>query len=73
MEILGDVVVSVPTAKRQARKARRTVQAELMTLLGHGLLHLLGFDHGTRAELEDMQARTRALCRAARKAGIAAG
>jgi probable rRNA maturation factor len=72
MEILGDVVVSVPTAKRQARKARRTVQAELMTLLGHGLLHLLGFDHQTRAALENMRARTRALCRAARKPEAAA-
>jgi probable rRNA maturation factor len=67
MEILGDVVISVPTAARQAKKRRRTIQAEVRMLLGHGLLHLLGFDHRTRAELVTMQARTRTLCRAACK------
>jgi probable rRNA maturation factor len=65
VEILGDVVISVPTAARQAKRARRTVEAEVRMLLGHGLLHLLGFDHGTSAERRIMRARTRSLCIAA--------
>jgi probable rRNA maturation factor len=65
VEILGDVVISVSTAARQAKKARRTVEAEIRMLLGHGLLHLLGFDHRTSAELRIMRARTRSLCIAA--------
>jgi probable rRNA maturation factor len=64
-EILGDVVISVPTAARQAKRARRTLPAEIAMLLAHGLLHLLGFDHRTSRERRDMQTRTRALRRAA--------
>jgi probable rRNA maturation factor len=71
-EILGDVVISVPTARRQAGRRRRTVQAEVRTLLGHGLLHLLGFDHRTPREQRAMQRRVRALCRAACQSSTAA-
>src|SRR5690606_15906823 len=38
--MLGDVVVSLPTAARQATEAGRSVDAELVTLLVHGILHL---------------------------------
>jgi rRNA maturation RNase YbeY len=44
-ELLGDVVISVPTALRQAREAGRTVEDELVALLVHGVLHLCGYDH----------------------------
>lgn len=43
--VLGDVVISLDTAARQARRRRRTLQAEVQTLLIHGVLHLLGYDH----------------------------
>ncbi|BAC89184.1 gll1243 [Gloeobacter violaceus PCC 7421] len=42
---LGDIVVSVPTATRQAREFGHTLEVELAWLAVHGLLHLLGWDH----------------------------
>ncbi|MEO7331498.1 MAG: rRNA maturation RNase YbeY [Minicystis sp.] len=59
--LLGDVILSIETARRQAGKHRRPLLGELTMLLGHGLLHLLGYDHGTDAEERDMTARTRSL------------
>ena len=43
--LLGDVVVSVPTAERQAAERGHTLERELAELLAHGILHLLGHDH----------------------------
>jgi len=43
--MLGDVVISMPTAIRQAREAGRSIDAELAMLLIHGVLHLCGYDH----------------------------
>jgi probable rRNA maturation factor len=43
--VLGDVVISLDTARRVARRERRGVGAELDRYLAHGLLHLLGHDH----------------------------
>jgi probable rRNA maturation factor len=57
-EALGDVVISVPTAARQAKKQRRPLLGEVTMLLAHGLLHLLGYDHVTRAEEREMKAKT---------------
>jgi probable rRNA maturation factor len=59
--MLGDVILSVDTARRQARVHRRPLLAELTMLLAHGLLHLLGYDHHTDAEEAEMTARTREL------------
>ncbi len=42
---LGDVVVSLPTARRQARAAGHSLDHELTLLLAHGILHLCGYDH----------------------------
>ncbi len=42
---LGDVVISLDTAKKQAKEHGVTVERELEILLVHGILHLLGFDH----------------------------
>jgi probable rRNA maturation factor len=50
---LGDIVISVDTAKRQAREHGLTLPEELELLLVHGVLHLLGFDH----ELGDKEER----------------
>ena len=53
---LGDVVIAVGVARRQAREARHSLQTELRVLALHGLLHLLGYDHehddGQMARLE---------------------
>lgn len=44
---LGDVVVSVDTARKQAREAGHSINRELDELVMHGVLHLCGFDHET--------------------------
>jgi probable rRNA maturation factor len=59
--LLGDVILSVETARRQALRHRRPLLAELTMLLAHGLLHLLGHDHQTDAQERKMTARTREL------------
>jgi probable rRNA maturation factor len=59
--LLGDVILSMDTARRQARRHRRTLLGELTMLLAHGLLHLLGHDHQTDAEEREMTALTREL------------
>ena len=56
--LLGDIVISVETARRQAR---RGLHAELLHLASHGLCHLLGYDHRDDAEETVMNARARAL------------
>ncbi len=43
--LLGDVVISLDTAARQAARRGAAVLDEVRTLLAHGLLHLLGYDH----------------------------
>jgi probable rRNA maturation factor len=44
-ELLGDIVVSLPVARRQAKEAGHGLACELDQLLVHGLVHLLGYDH----------------------------
>lgn len=50
--LLGDIVISVPQARRQAKEQGITLSAEMRRLIVHGVAHLLGFDHerGDRAE-----------------------
>jgi rRNA maturation RNase YbeY len=43
--VLGDVVISLDTAARQARQRHVSTADEVRTLLIHGVLHLLGYDH----------------------------
>lgn len=70
--LLGDIVISIPTAARQARKAGKDTLAETTMLLAHGLLHLLGLDHRDAAEDRRMRARTDMLIMAAsQRAGTA--
>jgi probable rRNA maturation factor len=52
--LLGDVVVCVPVAARQAAERRESLLEELEVLAVHGLLHLLGYDDGTPAGVEEM-------------------
>lgn len=43
--LLGDVVISVEKARQQARERGRTADEEIATLLIHGIVHLMGYDH----------------------------
>lgn len=54
---LGDVVVCVPIARRQAEERGHAFEAELALLVVHGLLHLLGEDHDTPKKKAHMWAR----------------
>jgi probable rRNA maturation factor len=68
-DLLGDVVISLDTAARQAAQHGRSLWDEVTMLLAHGLLHLIGFDHRTRAEERVMNARTDMLVAAAHPGG----
>lgn len=50
--MLGDIAISVDTAKRQAAEAEINIDRETAFLFIHGLLHLLGYDHETSQEDE---------------------
>jgi probable rRNA maturation factor len=63
--LLGDVVLSVETAKRQAQARGATLASELTMLLAHGLLHLLGWDHETPSKDRRMRRETARLTAAA--------
>ena len=54
---LGDIVISVETAARQAPEHGHDLERELLFLASHGLLHLLGWDHPDEPSLEAMLAR----------------
>jgi len=54
---LGDVVISLDTAKLQAKEYERTLESEVARYLAHGLLHLLGYDHERPKDAQKM-ART---------------
>lgn len=57
---LGDIVISVETAARNARSRGRTLPRELDVLALHGLLHVLGYDHETDdGTMERLEARLR--------------
>jgi len=60
-KMLGDVVVSVETARRQAGEYDASLADEVSRLLIHGILHLLGHDHMEDAERMRMEAEERRL------------
>ena len=67
LRLLGDVVISVEQAATQAREGGETLEMELETLLIHGILHLLGYDHERSArEARRMQQVERKVQRALR-------
>jgi len=59
--LLGDIVISVETAARQAADYDATLGAEIDRLLIHGILHLMGHDHAERVERARMEAEERRL------------
>jgi probable rRNA maturation factor len=58
---LGDVIISVPTARGNAARFARSLDQELEILALHGFLHVLGYDHETdHGEMEALEKRLRA-------------
>ncbi|HEY9286791.1 MAG TPA: rRNA maturation RNase YbeY [Candidatus Dormibacteraeota bacterium] len=62
---LGDIVISLPRARRQAREAGHAVNDEVRLLAVHGLLHLLGYDHAEADDERTMTALTKRILEAA--------
>lgn len=58
---LGDIVISLETARRAAKDFDSTYEHELALYLAHGLLHLLGHDHQVKAEARKMERLERKL------------
>ena len=72
--ILGDVVISIDTALRQASQYRVTPAERLRTLLIHGTLHLIGYDHErSRVDARRMFTREQELVKAVSRRAIARG
>lgn len=67
-DMLGDVVISLDTARRQAGEHKHTLWEEVTVLLAHGLLHLVGYDHRDDAEEAAMNEKAAELVRATRGA-----
>lgn len=63
-ELLGDVVISFETARRESLEASQSLDDHVAYLLVHGVLHLVGYDHeGENAvRAPEMEARQRELC-----------
>lgn len=59
--LLGDIVISLETARRQAAEYDATLEREVNRLLIHGLLHLLGHDHHEARERSVMEREERRL------------
>jgi len=69
-ELLGDVIISIETARRQQkRRGPAGLADELLFLASHGLCHLLGYDHRTDREEATMNARMAALRAEAQRRG----
>ena len=62
-EMLGDVVIGIETAERQARRGRRSLDDEVARLLIHGALHLIGYDHLRDDDARAMRAEERRIWR----------
>lgn len=59
-EVLGDVVISVEQAARQAKENGITLDEEITQLILHGLLHLCGYDHETdKGQMDRLELRLR--------------
>jgi probable rRNA maturation factor len=54
---LGEIVVCLPVAEAQAAESGRELEGEIVHLVVHGMLHILGYDHEEAAEGERMKAR----------------
>jgi probable rRNA maturation factor len=55
LEILGEVYISIDTARRQAKEYRVILKNEILRLVCHGVLHLCGYEHGKKNNREIMR------------------
>jgi len=53
--IVGDIFISVDTAKKQAKKKKHNLTKELNVLFAHGLLHVFGYDHKSKKQEKEME------------------
>jgi rRNA maturation RNase YbeY len=58
---IGDIIISLECAERDAERENRSLEMHIKILLAHGIAHLLGYDHKTDKEYEVMQAKEREL------------
>lgn len=66
--IMGDIVISVPKALAQAKEFKVSFYDELLRLLVHGILHLIGYDHEINAyQKKKMEKKERELFNAIKK------
>lgn len=56
---LGDVIISLETAKRQSEEIGHSLDDEITRLITHGVLHLLGYDHMESEDRKKMRAKER--------------
>ena len=72
-EILGDIAISMPQARRQAAAAGHSEDREIAMLTAHGVLHLLGYDHAEPDEEREMTGITASILEKALQPPAAAG
>jgi probable rRNA maturation factor len=53
--LLGDIVIAYETVAREAREQQKTLQAHVAHMIMHGFLHLVGYDHLSAEEAEEME------------------
>lgn len=56
-DVAGEIYISLPTARRQARQFQSTLTEELLRLACHGILHYLGYDHDSLRRAKKMSAK----------------
>jgi probable rRNA maturation factor len=62
--LLGDLVISVETAKRQSNRFGLDAMEMVILLMVHGVLHLIGYEHeGTKKEAQEMTLKQKQLFR----------
>lgn len=72
--LLGDLVISIETSRRQSKRSGLSEIEMFTLLLIHGILHLLGYDHeGARKEAREMAAKQKELFLKCRDGGILDG
>ena len=67
---IGEVIISLPQARRQAAESGHSPENEIAALLAHGIYHLLGYDHEIEEDAERMRPRERAAMEAMRDGGL---
>jgi probable rRNA maturation factor len=58
-DLLGEIYISLPRCKEQCTRFGTTYSEEVERVFVHGMMHLLGFDHGTASQRRRMQAKER--------------